>query len=151
MRRFEPNAPFQPKPLSMAEQSNPMMLRPGGRLVMITPNVAGYGHRTFGGDWIGLDAPRHLHLFNRKNLGALATGVGYGDVLTFTTNCHAPSLISSSLDTPFSSGGTGSGLFGWGRKLRVIPHVIAAQRRLRRNPDAGEELVLIAERNPAQA
>ena len=45
------------------------LLRPGGRLVMITPNLDALGHRAFGPDWRGLEPPRHLHVFrwSRRN------------------------------------------------------------------------------------
>jgi 2-polyprenyl-3-methyl-5-hydroxy-6-metoxy-1,4-benzoquinol methylase len=35
-------------------------LRPGGRLVVVTPNAASLGHRLFGRDCYSLDPPRHL-------------------------------------------------------------------------------------------
>jgi 2-polyprenyl-3-methyl-5-hydroxy-6-metoxy-1,4-benzoquinol methylase len=44
------------------------LLRPGGTLWLATPNLAGYGHATFGRAWIGLDPPRHLVVFTRESL-----------------------------------------------------------------------------------
>ena len=35
-------------------------LRPGGRLVIYTPNLASLGHRVFQRHWLHLDPPRHL-------------------------------------------------------------------------------------------
>jgi 2-polyprenyl-3-methyl-5-hydroxy-6-metoxy-1,4-benzoquinol methylase len=44
------------------------LLRPGGILWIATPNLASRGHGVFGRDWIGLDPPRHLVLFDRTSL-----------------------------------------------------------------------------------
>ena len=40
------------------------VLRPGGTLVIMTPNLTSVGHRRFGADWRGLEPPRHLHIFS---------------------------------------------------------------------------------------
>lgn len=47
------------------------IIRPGGRLVMATPNTDSLGHRIFGGSWFPLDSPRHLHLFNQRSMASL--------------------------------------------------------------------------------
>jgi len=60
-------------------------LRPGGRLVAITPHAGGDGHRTFGRDWLGLDPPRHLHIFNPKNLQTVADRAGFRSAVVETT------------------------------------------------------------------
>ena len=44
------------------------VLKPGGRLVLATPNSQGLGCKKFGRHWSHLDPPRHLHLFTKKNL-----------------------------------------------------------------------------------
>jgi len=44
------------------------ILRPGGRLVVLTPNYLGLQRRWLGRLWIGLDCPRHLYLFSRRSL-----------------------------------------------------------------------------------
>jgi 2-polyprenyl-3-methyl-5-hydroxy-6-metoxy-1,4-benzoquinol methylase len=47
------------------------LLKPAGTLVILTPNSAGWGHRHFGADWLGLDPPRHIHVFNPQNMRRL--------------------------------------------------------------------------------
>lgn len=42
------------------------ILRPGGRLVIYTPNAESLGHRRFGRAWRGLEPPRHLFVFSPK-------------------------------------------------------------------------------------
>ncbi len=52
-------------------------LRPGGRLVSISPNPVSASARWFGRDWRALDVPRHLVLPGRRALlaGARAAGL----------------------------------------------------------------------------
>lgn len=51
-------------------------LSPHGRLVVTTPNVEGEGHRRFGRSWRGLEAPRHLQIFNGASLRKVAEAAG---------------------------------------------------------------------------
>lgn len=44
------------------------ILRPQGRLVLITPNAAGLMSRLFGKHWVSLDPPRHLSHFTPATL-----------------------------------------------------------------------------------
>jgi len=52
------------------------ILRPGGVLVMMTPNLNSVGHRRFGADWRGLEPPRHLHVFSVESLASCVRRVG---------------------------------------------------------------------------
>jgi len=53
------------------------LLKPGGRLTVVTPNSDGLGHRVFGADWRGLEPPRHTYLFCRKTLESLLGRAGF--------------------------------------------------------------------------
>lgn len=54
------------------------LLRPGGRLVIVTDNVETLDFRLFGGrHWGGYHFPRHWNLFSRGTLTALAGKVGF--------------------------------------------------------------------------
>lgn len=53
------------------------ILKPGGRLVIITPNISSWGHRLFHRSWRELDVPRHLCLFSPETLGTCVGKVGY--------------------------------------------------------------------------
>jgi SAM-dependent methyltransferase len=53
------------------------LLNPGGQLFVETPNADALAHRRFGADWISLDPPRHLVLFNRKSLRDAVRSAGF--------------------------------------------------------------------------
>jgi len=53
------------------------ILKPGGRLILITPNNESLGHRMFQEAWRGLEVPRHLHLFTLRSLRNLAEKAGF--------------------------------------------------------------------------
>ena len=57
-----------------------MLLKPGGRLWVATPNLGSAGHEHYGRDWMALDPPRHLTLFTRDALAGAITAAGYRDV-----------------------------------------------------------------------
>jgi len=61
------------------------ILRPGGKMIVTTPNIESWGHRYFGSSWVALDPPRHLYLFNYKNLHLLADKAGFSHRATFGT------------------------------------------------------------------
>lgn len=44
------------------------ILKPGGRLVMATPNGQSRLFKRFGGSWISLHVPAHIQIFNVDNL-----------------------------------------------------------------------------------
>jgi SAM-dependent methyltransferase len=53
------------------------VLRPGGDLVLFTPNNGSLGHRVFGCHWRGLEPPRHLHVFCPESMSALLRAAGF--------------------------------------------------------------------------
>ncbi len=53
------------------------ILSPGGVLLVRVPLAGSYAWRTYGVDWVQLDAPRHLLLFTEKALVELAARCGF--------------------------------------------------------------------------
>lgn len=53
------------------------ILKPGGILIMTTPNVDSIGVHEFGQFWRGWEAPRHLHLFSVDSLQRITQGAGF--------------------------------------------------------------------------
>jgi 2-polyprenyl-3-methyl-5-hydroxy-6-metoxy-1,4-benzoquinol methylase len=65
------------------------ILKPGGRLFMVTPNLGSRLHRIFCQDWRGLEPPRHFWLFSSSCLRTLVQDTGFSiDSLT-TRACGA--------------------------------------------------------------
>ena len=57
------------------------ILKPGGRLVISTPNSASLSHRFFGPDWRGLEPPRHLAIFSMQSLDRILGTAGFVSVV----------------------------------------------------------------------
>ena len=72
------------QPLSLLQECH-RILKPGGKLVVVTPNAESWGHRLFKDAWVHLDPPRHLHLYSSKTLRKLVGKVYFGNIKTFTT------------------------------------------------------------------
>jgi 2-polyprenyl-3-methyl-5-hydroxy-6-metoxy-1,4-benzoquinol methylase len=122
------------------------ILKPGGRIVALTPNAESWGHRHFKRDWRGLEPPRHLQIFTPTNLCALAQQAGFAECRARTTNRGAWYIFGTSarigsarqrnLDRsrpaslPFSPAGLGYALIG-----RIVGHL---------GVNRGEEIVFRA-------
>jgi 2-polyprenyl-3-methyl-5-hydroxy-6-metoxy-1,4-benzoquinol methylase len=53
------------------------LLKPGGHLVIATPNSSSLGHRIFGLNWRGLEPPRHFQVFTASSLSNLSVSTGF--------------------------------------------------------------------------
>jgi 2-polyprenyl-3-methyl-5-hydroxy-6-metoxy-1,4-benzoquinol methylase len=65
-----------PDPVATMRQCH-RLLKPGGRVVVSTPNNGSLGHRHFGADWRGLEPPRHLHLFSLPSMRQALERAGF--------------------------------------------------------------------------
>ena len=61
------------------------ILKSGGRLVLVTPNVGSMGHRIYRSSWFHLDPPRHLRLFTVDSLTTLLQSAGFLKTKVITT------------------------------------------------------------------
>jgi 2-polyprenyl-3-methyl-5-hydroxy-6-metoxy-1,4-benzoquinol methylase len=87
-----------PDPLALVQECH-RLLKPGGKLIAVTPNVNSLGHHRFGACWRGLEPPRHLHLFSPTTLNRLGDHAGFHSVRTSTTAANAQFLAEASLCT----------------------------------------------------
>lgn len=72
------------------------LLKPGGSVVLRTPNAASLGHRRYGRAWRGLEPPRHLHIFTPAALVACARRAGFGEQRLFTSAVAAEGILIAS-------------------------------------------------------
>jgi SAM-dependent methyltransferase len=61
------------------------VLKPGGRLVVVTPNIESLGYYLFREAWRGLEVPRHLYLFSPRTLRVCAEQAGLQVLKIWTT------------------------------------------------------------------
>jgi len=65
-----------PEPTRFLREVNRLM-KPGGRLAVVVPNISGLGAKKFGENWYHLDSPRHLVNFNRRSLSIAISRAGF--------------------------------------------------------------------------
>jgi len=125
------------------------ILKPGGRLLLVTPNATSFGHHIYREHWQGLEPPRHLFLFAKHTLHSLAASCGIHPPAIFSTAQGASYIFRSSerirvgkYDAAQSCSRTLVKYWFW---------LFQEVRRLRGGTsDCGEELVLIANK-PARS
>ena len=113
-------------------------LKPGGKLVVVTPNASGFLSRRFGPHWRSLDPPRHLSVATAKALRLTMERAGLvPDIRTASTNvrwvCRASAALRDrgSLRLPPS-------------RLKVLGLTIASKVAAALDHSAGEEIICIA-------
>ena len=119
------------------------VLRPGGTLVLMTPNLESVGHRRFGADWRGLEPPRHLHVFSVESLESCVRRVGLAvaNVSTSARLVRGIWWVSHSIRHQAGHRARppriGAYLASWGMSL--VEDVMRAS-----DPKSSEEIVLFA-------
>lgn len=125
------------------------LLKPGGLIVALTPNVTSLGHAEFGRYWRGLEIPRHLHLFSPNSLRRCAEKAGLKVVQASSSAGNADIIggasfsIRSAPDHHLSMYPRPS----LSRTLRAILFQYREHFRLKTGVQCGEEAVLIATRD----
>jgi 2-polyprenyl-3-methyl-5-hydroxy-6-metoxy-1,4-benzoquinol methylase len=65
------------------------ILKPGGHIVMTTPNVDCVAARLLGEYWRGWEPPRHLFLFNPKSISKVVSSAGFEVTSVATYSCES--------------------------------------------------------------
>lgn len=86
-----------PDPVGLLAACN-RLLKDGGLLMVVTPNIGSYGRRHFGQSWLALDPPRHLYLFSPYTLLAAAEKAGIADGRCGTSAANAEIVAAGSYD-----------------------------------------------------
>jgi SAM-dependent methyltransferase len=107
------------------------VLKPGGRVLILTPNAHSWGHRRFKGSWRGLEPPRHLHLFSPQSIHQLLTRAGFQKITVTTTLRNAGKILRLS-----ATAGV----------IRTGAMQLMEWMEWKRNPEIGEEIDLVAEK-----
>lgn len=133
-----------PDPASVITECQ-RLLAPGGKLVVVTPNIRSYGAHLFGKNWRGLEPPRHLQIFGPKSLRSVGGLDGFQSVSVTTSPANAEVIMYGSLSIARDGMHDMRMEFSsiW-RSLVSIYHECIELRGAARNPDSGEEAVLIA-------
>jgi 2-polyprenyl-3-methyl-5-hydroxy-6-metoxy-1,4-benzoquinol methylase len=120
------------------------ILRSDGRLILVTPNIASWGHARFGRNWRGLEPPRHLHLFSPKTLAETARRAGFARLEVRTASARAYYILLASLEQERHDihriGADPSLVDG----LRALHLHRQAWRRVQQRSDVGDEILLVA-------
>lgn len=72
------------------------LLKPGGILVAVTPNIESLGHRIYRSHWRGLEQPRHLMLFSGNALRSCAERAGFPRNEVWATPINAAGIFLGS-------------------------------------------------------
>ncbi|QIN77695.1 methyltransferase domain-containing protein [Rubrobacter marinus] len=120
------------------------VLKPGGRLIVITPNTASLGHRLFGVAWLPLDPPRHLVLFSRKTLALAAQAAGLSRATVETTVRGAYGIFIESRRIRRSSPAVGQPPSSMVDKFSGHAYQYLLSLVLLFDSSAGEELLMVA-------
>jgi 2-polyprenyl-3-methyl-5-hydroxy-6-metoxy-1,4-benzoquinol methylase len=129
------------------------ILKPGGVMIVVTPNAKALGHRVYGRHWLGLDPPRHLAVYSADGLRQLVTTAGLQVTTLRTAWVVAPSWFLATLwRRRAEAEGIHVGLPKAGERPPLPTLLLVALEALgcELGVGWGEELVLLARRAPAQ-
>jgi 2-polyprenyl-3-methyl-5-hydroxy-6-metoxy-1,4-benzoquinol methylase len=68
------------------------LLKPGGLLMMVTPNVRSLSSKLFGPSWFGWEIPRHIHMYSPQSLLATIMEAGFSEARINTTSHSASGM-----------------------------------------------------------
>jgi SAM-dependent methyltransferase len=125
------------------------VLKPGGKLVVFTPNARSWGHRHFRHDWRGLEPPRHLQVFDPHNLGVAVRRAGFArvEVRTLQRKSRTVLVMSAMIRHCRRTGRSMEGCYNVCWKVLGVSSQLFERALIRFDPQAGEELYCTARKD----
>jgi 2-polyprenyl-3-methyl-5-hydroxy-6-metoxy-1,4-benzoquinol methylase len=137
-----------PDPVAVLQEAR-RIVKPGGRIVVSTPNADSLGHERFADCWLGLDPPRHLHVFTLGALQACGERAGLRTLQVLSSAANADILLGGSYALREVGDHRGSQLprpnINVSRALKASFLQYRELAQLKGQPSCGEEAVLISE------
>lgn len=117
------------------------LLKPGGLLVMTTPNPRSIGAMLFGQHWRGWEAPRHLFLYSVDALQQLSVQAGFMVMKADTYSAGSAVVYRVSYEISQQHG------LSWGQKagalLKGYRHEFAEYQAQKDKPHSGQNVICI--------
>lgn len=132
-------------PLGLLQECH-RILKPGGTVVMTTPNMAGWGHSRLGADWVLLDSPRHVMLFSPRNARTMLQKAGFRTGRVRSTARGA--FFYFGMSELYRQLGLLDGVTPWPKWVarRAAAQHIIENLLVHVKPQAGDELILFAKK-----
>ncbi len=118
------------------------ILKPGGRIVILTPNSESLGHRFFKENWLGLDPPRHIFVFTRDTLSRQVRDSHFRIGTARTTSRWALTVWLQSRSSGYWAQEEATTFSVWITALGLLFYMLEEAFRLV-NSNVGEEILLV--------
>ncbi|HLZ53602.1 MAG TPA: class I SAM-dependent methyltransferase [Verrucomicrobiae bacterium] len=120
------------------------LLKPGGHIMLATPNLDSWGYRRYGPAWLGLDPPRHLVLFTENSLRQTLEGYGFAVARPRYPCLTAREFFKKSLIVQRNGDPTERHpRLPWRARIQMEWLAARTNRMIRKNPACAEELILL--------
>lgn len=119
------------------------LLRPGGKIAILTPNYDAAGRIRFGALWRGLEPPRHLVLFTEQSLWQALKKSGFSVSRPARPTLNAKPMFRMSCLLKDEYLFAGRTHLPWSVRLRSDWSACKANRVAEANPKYAEEVILI--------